>query len=124
MIKIKQRGSFKKTERLLKNAENIDYLAMLNKYGQEGVTALALSTPRGTGLTAASWGYNIIKHSGSYCIEWYNDNIIDGVKIAVILQYGHVTGGGGWVEGVDYINPAMKPIFKKIADDGWREVTG
>lgn len=122
-IRVKQRGNFNKTERFLRNAGNFDPLPILNRYGRDGVAALALATPEDSGQTARSWEYEIVKDSGSYRIEWFNTNIVDGVKIAVLLQYGHATRNGGWVEGQDYINPALKPIFEKIANDAWREVT-
>jgi hypothetical protein len=98
-------------------------LSDLDKYGREGVAALASATPVESGLTASSWYYKIERSNGSVSINFYNSNIQNGVPIAVILQYGHGTGTGGWVEGRDYINPAIRPIFDKIANDAWREVT-
>lgn len=122
-IGIKQKGSFNKTEMFLKNAKNINIQSILNKYGREGVAALALFTPTDSGKTANSWRYEIIQHSGTYTLEWHNTNIINNTKIAVLIQYGHATRNGGWVEGIDYINPALRPIFEKIANDAWRGVT-
>ena len=95
----------------------------LDKYGREGVAALSSATPVDTGLTANSWHYKIEQRSGSVSIVFYNSNIQNGVPIAIILQYGHGTRNGGWVQGRDYINPAIQPVFDKITEDAWREVT-
>ena len=95
----------------------------LDKYGKEGVAALASATPVDTGLTASSWSYEIKQKNGSISISFKNSNIQNGVPIAIILQYGHGTRNGGWVQGRDYINPAIQPIFDRIANDAWREVT-
>lgn len=95
----------------------------LNKYGQRGVDALARNTPTRTGRAAASWGYIVEKTRSAYKITWTNDDVEGGVNVAVIIQYGHGTGTGGYVQGIDYINPALRPIFDQIADDVWREVT-
>lgn len=123
MLSLSSKGDFTKTTKFLKKASNLDVVSLLNKYGEEGVGALSANTPVDSGLTANSWDYQITKEHGKYSLEWFNTNVQRGVKIAVILQYGHGTRNGGWVEGVDYINPALKPVFKKIADDAWREVT-
>lgn len=123
MIKISHKGDFTKTTRFLKNAKMFDPRKVLDRYGRAGVAALSAATPVDTGLTAASWSYEITVSSGSYEIRFNNSNIQNGVPIAIILQYGHGTGTGGWVEGRDYINPAIQPIFDKIADEAWREVT-
>lgn len=123
MITFKQKGNFVKTEKFLQNVSNINYLSILQKYGQEGVTALENATPVESGLTAISWSYEIKKTRGSYSIVWNNSNIVDGVPIAILLQYGHGTNNGGYVQGRDYINPALRPIFDKIAIEAWREVT-
>lgn len=122
MIRFEQKGDFSKIERMLKKDQKIDYFAILDKFGQIGADALAANTPVRTGLTANSWGYEIVKNKGSYAIYWTNSNIRDGVPIAVILQYGHATRNGGFVQGRDYINPAIQPIFDMIANDAWREV--
>lgn len=98
-------------------------IGVLDKYGREGVAALASATPIDTGVTANSWYYEINRQNGSVSIEFKNSNINNGVPIAIILQYGHATGNGGWVQGRDYINPAIQPIFDTIADNAWREVT-
>lgn len=124
MITIRQRGDFKKTEKLLKKSLGRDYRAVLDKYGQKGVMALAAATPVESGETAALWDYEIIQNGSSISIVWKNYNINKGVNIAVILQYGHATRNGGWVEGRDYINPALRPIFDELADAAWKEVTG
>lgn len=123
MIRIKQRGNFNNTERFFKRAQKMDFFRNLEKYAREGVTALASATPVDSGETAASWDYEIQKGNGKISIYWTNSNINDGVPIAVILQYGHGTNGGGYVQGRDYINPAIRPIFDKIAENAWKEVT-
>lgn len=122
-ITIRQKGSFKKTEKLLKKSFGRNYRAILNKYGQRGVSALAADTPVDTGDTAACWDYEIIQEGSRISIVWNNYNVNKGVNIAVILQYGHATRNGGWVEGRDYINPALQPIFDEIAEAAWKEVT-
>lgn len=94
----------------------------LDAFGQKGVDALASATPRESGETAQSWGYKILRGKGSVTIEWYNTNVHNGSNIAVLIQYGHGTGTGGYVVGRDYINPAMRPIFDQIADDVWKKV--
>lgn len=123
MIRITQSGNFDNIERFLKKTQKGNLFAGLQKYGEMGVTALANATPKETGKTAASWRYEIKNTSDSYTIEWYNTNENRGVNIAVILQYGHGTGTGGYVQGRDYINPAIKPIFEQIANAAWKEVT-
>ena len=122
MITFRHTGNFSKTDRFLAKLLDKDYLNMLDKYGQQGVEALAAATPKKTGLTAASWSYEITHGDGSTAINWFNTNENDGVNIAVILQYGHGTRNGGYVAGRDYINPAMRPVFDKIADEAWNEV--
>lgn len=116
-------GSTNKTERFLQNMKKRDYLKDLDKLAQDGVSALASATPVESGLTASSWDYEIHRTSGSCEIVWTNSNINNGVPIAVILQYGHGTGTGGYVQGRDYINPAIRPIFDEIADRAWKVVT-
>lgn len=98
-------------------------MSELKKGGERGVDALAAATPTDTGKTAASWRYRIVKERGSYRIEWWNSNNDRGAVVALLLQYGHGTGTGGYVSGIDYINPALKPIFDQIADDVWKQVT-
>lgn len=117
-----QKGDWKKTRKFLKRCSDLDLDDVLNLYGQEGADALAKATPKDTGKTAASWSYEVTKGRESIVITWKNSNIVDGVPIAVILQYGHGTRNGGYVEGVDYINPAMRPVFERIAARAWGEV--
>lgn len=123
MISFRQKGDFSNLTRYLERAKNIVKIGDLDKYGREGVAALASATPVDTGLTANSWSYEIENRNGSVTISFQNSNIQNGVPIAIILQYGHGTRNGGWVQGRDYINPAIQPIFDKIADNAWREVT-
>ena len=121
-IKFELKGGNKTEKWLEKVYKNITKSASLKKYGEMGVRALQSNTPRETGLTAASWYYTISESKDGFTIEWKNRNSNKGVLIAAILQYGHGTGTGGYVRGVDYINPAMKPVFQQIADDAWKEV--
>ena len=123
MISFRHKGDFSKLTRFLERAKEAVRLGDLDKYGREGVAALASATPIDTGLTANSWNYSISNSNGSITISFYNSNIQNGVPIAIILQYGHGTRNGGWVEGRDYINPAIQPVFDRIANDAWREVT-
>lgn len=122
MITIKTKGTFKRTHKFLKKLDERDFLKDLEKYGEAGVAALAANTPVDTGKTAASWEYRIREGNGYVSIEWINTNIVKGVPIAIILQYGHGTRNGGYVQGIDYVNPAMKSVFDKIAEDAWAEV--
>ena len=122
IIVFKQKGDWKKTRTFLKRCREMDLDKVLAQYGQEGVDALAAATPKRTGKTAESWSYAVTKGKDRIVITWSNSNIVDGVPIAVILQYGHGTRNGGYVEGTDYINPAMKPIFDRIAARAWGEV--
>lgn len=123
MISFRQKGNFSKLTSYLEKAKNAARAGVLDKYGREGVAALESATPVDSGLTARSWYYEIENSNGSATITFHNSNIQNGVPIAIILQYGHGTGTGGWVQGRDYINPAIQPIFDKIANDVWREVT-
>ena len=123
MISFRHKGDFSKLTRFLEKAKNAVRLGDLDRYGREGVAALASATPVDSGLTARSWYYEIENKNGSAVISFHNSNIQNGVPIAIILQYGHGTGTGGWVQGRDYINPAVRPIFDKLANDAWREVT-
>ena len=122
MITFTQKGNFKKTQTFLQKARYHYYLNHLDKFGEEGVQALSLATPKDTGKTASSWYYRIRETKTGVVIEWLNSNIQDYVNIALILQYGHATGTGGYVRGIDYINPAMRPLFEKIATDAWQEL--
>ena len=123
MISFRSKGDFSKTTRFLEKAKEAVHLGELDKYGRKGVAALESATPVDTGLTAHSWYYEITNKNGTATISFYNSNIQNGVSIAVILQYGHATRNGGWVQGRDYINPAIQPIFDEIADSAWKEVT-
>jgi len=121
MIQIKQKGNFNKLEQFFKNVSSLDYGA-LEKYGKMGVEALASATPIESGETAQSWFYEIVKNHGGVRINWKNSHVVDGVPIAIILQYGHGTRNGGYVQGRDFINPAISPIFDKMTNDLWKEV--
>ena len=123
MISFRQKGDFSKLSRYFERVKEAAKIDVLDKYGQEGVAALSSATPVDSGKTANSWHYEIKRQNGLVSIEFKNANINKGVNIAIILQYGHGTGTGGWVQGRDYINPAIQPIFDKIADDAWKEVT-
>lgn len=123
MIKITHKGNFEMTTKYFNKILKRNQFRNLEELAQEGVKALSSATPRDTGLTANSWKYEIIKKEGLYIINWYNEHIVNDVQIAIILQYGHGTQNGGYVEGRDYINPAIRPIFDRIANEAWREVT-
>lgn len=123
MIVLSSKGDFSKATRYFERLKETAKLGVLDKYGREGVAALSSATPVETGLTANSWTYKIQLSESSASIEFHNSNINNGVPIAIILQYGHGTGTGGWVEGRDYINPAIRPVFDKIVEDLWKEVT-
>lgn len=122
-ITFQHKGDFSKTEKFFNALMKRDYFNVLERYGKEGVAALASATPKDSGLTASSWNYEISRNGKEIAIIFTNSNINKGVNIAIILQYGHGTRNGGYVAGKDYINPAIQPIFDKIADDAWREVT-
>lgn len=122
-VKFEVSGGFTKTERFLNRMKRREYLNVLDEFGREGVQALRNATPVESGLTAESWDYEIKRTRDYTEIVWTNSNINDGVPIAVILQYGHGTGTGGYVQGRDYINPAIQPIFDKIAEKAWKVVT-
>jgi len=122
MISFKQKGDFSKLTSFLNNLKEVAGLSDLDRYGQRGVDALASATPYDTGNTAGAWYYKINRDAGSVSIEFCNSNVNKGVPIAIILQYGHGTGTGGWIEGRDYINPTIQPIFDEILNDVWKEV--
>ncbi|MEH2935826.1 HK97 gp10 family phage protein [Acutalibacter sp. KK004] len=122
MISFSHKGDFSKLTGFLERAKGIVHLSALDRYGRRGVSALASATPVESGETAASWSYEIQNGDGTAAITFKNSHIVDGVPIAIILQYGHGTGTGGWVEGRDYINPAIQPIFDEIVEEAWREV--
>ena len=123
MIKFKHKGDLKKTESFLKKLKSKSHFQGLDGLAQRGVDALSSATPIDSGLTSQSWGYVIKDDGDKVTIAWTNDNVVDDVNIAIILQYGHATGTGGWVEGEDYINPAIKKTFDDIAKQVWKEVT-
>lgn len=122
MIEIKQSGSFRNTEAFLERAKNVVKMGVLDKYGRKGVEALELATPKDTGLTSKSWEYKITNNKDYSTISFFNTNIQKGIPIAIILQHGHATRNGGYVQGRDYINPAIQPIFDKLAEEVWKEV--
>ncbi len=122
-VTFRQKGDFSKLTNFLERAKETVKLGDLNKFGREGVSALSAATPVDSGLTSDSWYYKITHGKGSVSISFHNSNIQNGVPIAIILQYGHATKNGGWVQGRDYINPAIQPIFDKITENAWKEVT-
>lgn len=122
-VKFEVSGSFTKTERFLNRMKRREYLNVLDEFGRDGVQALRNATPVDSGATAEAWDYEIKRTRNYTEIVWTNSNINDGVPIAVILQYGHGTGTGGYVQGRDYINPAIRPVFDKIAEKAWKVVT-
>lgn len=122
MITVKHSGSFRKAEKFLKKMNKRDYMATLRKYGKQGVEALEEATPKDTGITAGSWSYEIEKSNDGYAIYWRNSSKNKGENIAVLIQYGHATGWGAYVKGIDYVNPALKKVFDDMADALWKEV--
>lgn len=122
-ISFSSKGSFSKTEKFLTKMSRGEIFQILDGLGKEGVSALAAATPTESGETAGAWGYTISRGIGRTTISWNNSHVVNGVPIAIILQYGHGTGTGGYVEGRDYINPAIQPVFNKIADRAWKAVT-
>lgn len=123
MIGVRVKGDFRHLTDFLNQSKNLHAFKFLEHYGEIGVAALRSVTPTDTGLTANSWRYEIVRTDGTVKLIFLNSNVQNGVPIAVILQYGHATGGGGWIEGRDYINPALQPIFDQIAEDAWKEIT-
>jgi hypothetical protein len=123
MIVLKTTGKLKKTEKFLSKMSRFDIRRILNKYGEEGVNALAENTPVRSGETASSWRYKVSINNGIATVTWSNTHVEKGVNIAIILQYGHGTRNGGYVQGIDYINPALKPVFNALAEEAWMEVT-
>lgn len=122
MTSFTQKGDFSKTTRFLERAKKAIKISDLDKFGKEGVALLNSATPVDSGLTASSWYYKIENKKGSVSISFFNSNIQNGVLVAIILQYGHGTRNGGYVNGKDYINPALKPLFDRISDRAWQEV--
>lgn len=121
-MRIKQKGDWKRTEVFLKNSKKFDPIPILKRYGEIGVSELANATPIDTGLTAASWYYEIENTKNGYILTWNNRNVVDGVSIAILIQYGHGTRSGTYVQGYDYINPALRDTFEDISIQLWREV--
>lgn len=121
-ISFTQKGDFSRTEKFLNFALGKSYLNVIEKAGRDGVEALRAATPKKTGKTANSWYYEIEKQDGKITLSFLNSNIVNYVPIAIILQYGHATKNGGWVEGRDYVNPALQPIFDKLANEAWRSI--
>lgn len=123
MITYTVSGDFRSTEDFLRRVSKLDILSILESCGADGVAALSSATPIDTGLTAGSWGYDVSARNGVYAIYWTNTDIEEGFPVSIMLQYGYGTGTGGYVQGRDYINPAIKPIFDQIADRVWKAVT-
>lgn len=123
VVQMSEKGDFKKTFNFLKAMQEKKFLSNLNKYGERGVQLLSENTPRDTGLTASSWYYKIEDDGETLTLTWYNSNVKkDYFNVALMLQYGHATKNGGWIEGIDYINPALKPLFDEMEKDIWEEV--
>lgn len=123
MIKVKTKSNYNKITKYLEKMKAPIDVSKLEKYGQAGVIALQNATPVDSGKTKNSWYYEIENDKGVVKIKFCNSNIAEYIPVAIILQYGHATGTGGWVEGIDYINPAIKPVFNDIKNAAWREVT-
>lgn len=123
MISFDVTGDFRTTEDFLKKVKRVDILEIMRSCGEDGVAALSAATPTDTGLTAGSWGYDVQVNNGVYSISWTNTDVENDFPVAIMLQYGYATGTGGYVQGRDYINPAMRPIFDRIADRVWKAVT-
>ena len=123
MIEFSQKGDFKKVNNWLEKLKGGVKMSKLDRYGQQGVEALSLATPVSTGKTANSWYYDIERGKDSVKITWYNSNVVDGANVALLLQYGHATKSGYWISGLDYINPALEPIFIKMAKEFESEVS-
>lgn len=122
VVSITQKGNFQKTNRFLHGLIGAHYARKMKHYGEKGVQALKANTPKDSGETAESWSYEIVEEPGRTAIYWRNSHVVNGTNIAVILQYGHATRNGGFVEGIDYINPAIRPIFEQMANEAWKEV--
>lgn len=123
MISVESSGSFKKTEDYLARMKKLDIAAILNRYGQRGVIALSSATPVDSGETKASWYYKVVQKNGFASISWHNSHVVNGVSVVILLEYGHATGTGGYVQGHDFINPAIRPIMDQIAADVRKVVT-
>lgn len=121
-VTLEQKGDFKKLTSWLERTKTVFKVSMLDKYGRAGVKALEEATPKDTGLTSKSWSYEIINKDGVATIEFHNDNVSEWANVAILIQYGHATRNGGYVQGIDYINPALAPIFNELAEKAWEEV--
>lgn len=122
MIKFTTSGSFKNTERFLRNMQQLNVRKIIESEAEKGRQALIEATPKDSGLAASSWNYTISQNRGGVTITWTNSDIENGFPVAIALQYGYATGSGGYVQGRDYINSAMKPVFDAIADKVWKVV--
>lgn len=122
VISFTQQGNFKKTDRFLHSLIGLHYGNKMKHYGEKGVQALRAATPKDSGETAEAWSYEIVEEPGRTAVYWRNSHVVNGTNIAVILQYGHATRNGGFVEGIDYINPAIRPIFRQMSEEAWKEV--
>lgn len=124
MITFRQKGDFSKTLVFFERLRNLFNAGILDKYGREGVEALSNATPVDSGKTAASWRYEIRNLQNGMAIEFHNDNVVDGANVAILIQYGHHTRSGGWVQGRDFINPAVRPVFDRLSAELSRKVNG
>lgn len=122
IVSVTQKGNFKKTDRFLSKVVSLHFERKLKHYGELGVQALKAATPKDTGKTAESWNYEIVQEEGRTVLYWRNENLSQGIPVVIILQYGHVTRNGGFVEGIDFINPTLKPLFERMAKEAWKEV--
>lgn len=123
MITISSKGNFNNTEKFFKKVATSNYISVFDKYGKEGVRLLSSATPVDTGKTSESWTYEVKKSKSGISIEWSNSNVVNGVQIAVIIQYGHGTQNGAYIQGQDYINPVIKPLFDILTNDIWKDVS-
>jgi hypothetical protein len=123
MISFTETGSFKDIQAFLKSVAKVDFVKLLESYGQDGITALSNATPTETGLAAHSWSCEVSSSGGVYEIAWLNSDVENGFPVVIMLQFGHGTGTGGYVQGIDFINPAIRPVFDLIADNVWKAVT-
>ncbi len=122
-VELVQKGDYKKLTSWLEKCKGVFNMSIMDKYGKAGVKALEEATPKDTGTTAKSWRYVIVKEDGRYRIEFHNDNVVDEwANVAILIQYGHATKNGGYVQGIDYINPALTPVFNELANQAWEEV--
>lgn len=122
-IRIRQKGNFKNTERFLRNASSFDPIYILQRYGEIGVEELRRVTPKDSGLTADSWYYEIEKDKGKYTIRWLNSNVVDGVNVAILIEYGHTTKSGTYVPPNQFIAPAINEVFRRLAIQIGEEVS-